>query len=147
MLLDKLLQLERLGRVSLEPFTYSAVFPIAAFVGGATLAVNVNIQGDSDFAWRYTTLAAYTAINVPQVAPDYTIAFADTGSGRNLQDQAIHVSLCTGTAQLPYILPEPYRLAAASVLIVTMTNTGGVPALAQVALGGFKIYALQGYNR
>ena len=147
MLLDDLLIASRAKRIELVPFTYSAVFPIATFTAGATLAINVPINNDSDFCWRYTTLSAYTAINVPQVAPDYTISFFDTGSGRNDQDQAIHVSCVTGTALLPYVLPEPRKIAAGSVLTVTMTNVGGVAALAQVVLNGFKIYTLQGYNR
>lgn len=148
MLLDDLLAQSRGGRISMEPFTYSAVFPIALFVAGATVPININIQNDSDFIWRYTTLSAYTAANVPQVAPDYTVSFFDTGSGRNMQDQAIHVSCCTGTALLPYILPEPKRIAAASVLTVTLTNVvGGVAALVTVVLGGFKVFAVQTFNR
>jgi hypothetical protein len=147
MLLDEILTAERAGRIKLEPFTYSAQFPIAAFLAGATLGINVNIQADSDFVWRYTTLVAFSAAGVLVVAPDYTIAFSDTGAGRNMQDQAIHVACCTGTAQLPYILPEPKRLAAASVLIVTMTNIGGPAALAYVTLGGFKVYEIAGFAR
>ncbi len=147
MFLDDLLTETRAGRVKLQPFTYSAVFPIATFTGGATLAINIAIQNDSDFCWRYTTLAAYTGANVPQVAPDYLISFFDTGSGRSDQDQAIHVANVTGTAQLPYILPEPRQIAAGSVLTVTMTNTGGVAALAQVALAGFKIFSASKYTR
>lgn len=147
MLLDDLLAQSRGGKISLEPFEYSAVFPIATFVAGATISININIQNDSDFVWRYTTLAAFTAPNVPQVAPDYTVSFFDTGSGRNLQDQAIHVSCVTGTAQLPFILPEPKRISSGSVLVVTLTNVGGVAALAQVVLGGMKVYSVASYNR
>lgn len=147
MLLDEILTAERAGRIKLEPFNYSAQFPIAAFLAGATLAVNVAIQNDSDFVWRYTTLVSWSAAGVLVVAPDYTIAFNDTGAGRNMQDQAIHVNCITGNGQFPYILPEPRRLAAASVLIVTMTNVGGPAALAYVTLSGFKVYALSAYVR
>ena len=147
MLLDDLLAQSRAKRITLEPFSYSAIFPLAAFLGGVTLPININIQNDSDFIWRYTTLSAYTAANVPQVAPDYFISFFDTGSGRNLQDQAIHVSCCTGTAQLPYILPEPKKISAGSVLVVTLQNTGGVAALATVVLAGFKAVPEPSYIR
>jgi hypothetical protein len=147
MLLDDLFLQSRAGKISMEPFTYSAIFPIAAFVAGAVIPININIQNDSDFVWRYTILSAYTAPNVPQVAPDYFVTFFDTGSGRNAQDQAIHVACCMGTAQLPYILPEPKRLAAGAVLTVTMANVGGVAALATVVLAGFKIYNLATFNR
>jgi hypothetical protein len=147
MLLDDLLLESRAGKIQLEGFTYSAQFPIATFIGGAVLPVQVPINNDSDFIWRYTTLAAYTAANVPQVDPDYLISFFDNASGRNMQDQPIHVSCVTGTAQMPYILPEPKRIASGAVLTVTLNNIGGVAANAYVTLCGFKVFNLQSYQR
>jgi len=147
MLLDDLLSQERAKLIQLQPFAYTALFPIAGFVAGAVLAINVPINNDSDFVWRYTTLTAMSAAGVPVVVPDYTVQFFDTGSGRNFQDQPRHVLNCMGTAQLPYILPEPLRIAAASILIVTMTNIGGPAALAYVELSGMKVFNLSGYAR
>jgi len=147
MLLDDLLSKERAGLIQLQPFSYSAVFPLAVFVAGAVIPINININNDSDFVWRYTMLTAMSAAGVPVVVPDYSIQFFDTGSGRQFQDQPRHVLNCTGTAQLPYILPEPLRIAAASILVVTMTNIGGPAALAYVDLAGMKVFSLSGYVR
>jgi hypothetical protein len=148
MLLDQILQQARAGEVDLQGFTYSAVFPIANFLAGATVTINVPINADSDFIWRYTIHSGWSAANTPVIAPDWTITFFDSGSGRNLQDQALHISCCSGTAQLPYVLPEPYRLASSSVLAVTMTNNAAGPAcIAYVTFGGFKVYNLKSYSR
>jgi hypothetical protein len=148
MLLDDLLMDSRAKKITLTPFTYSAVFPIAVFLPGVAIPININIQSDSDFIWRYTTLSAYTAPNVPAVAPDYYLSFFDTASGSNYQDQPIHVACCTGTGILPYILPEPVCFKANAIVTVTMLNVaGGVAALATVVLGGFKVKSLTPYTR
>lgn len=147
MLLDDLLQAARAGKVELDPFTYSAQFPIATFVGGATIPVNISINADSDFVLRYSNLASFSAAGTPVVTPDYTITLFDTGSGRNLQDQALHVSTVTGSGILPYIWPEPKLIKANSTLVVTLTNLTAVAALTYVSLIGFKVFYLSSYNR
>jgi hypothetical protein len=147
MLLDDLLQASRAGKIELDPFTYSAQFPITTFIGGATVPINISINADSDFVIRYTNLAAWSAAGVPVVTPDYTLIFFDTGSGRNLQDQAIHVATVTGTGQLPFIWPEPKLIKGNSTLVVTLTNLTAIPALAYVTLSGFKVFYLANYNR
>lgn len=148
MILDDLRELERSKRVLLQYFTYSTQFPAATFLAGATITNNVSIQNDSDFLWRYTMLTSYSAAGVFVPAPDMLISFSDTGSGRNLQDIPNHVGNVTGTAQLPYVLPEPFLITAGSILNVTLTNNAAGPAaLVSVSLGGFKVFHLQGYQR
>jgi hypothetical protein len=147
MLLDDVLAASRAGKVEIDPFNYSAIFPLATFTAGAVVPVNIPITSDSDFVCRYTNLAAFSAPGVPVVLPDYTLTLFDTGSGRSMQDQAMHVSLVTGNGNLPYIWPEPKLIKGSSVLVVTLANLTAVAALAYVLLGGFKIFYVSGYSR
>lgn len=147
MLLDDIRMEERAGRVSLEPFKYSAQFPLATFVVNAIIPVNVQINADSDFIWRYTTWNAFSAAGVAVAVPDVTVTFFETGAGRNMQDQAVHLLSCAGTAQLPYVLPEPKRLQAASVLTVTATNLGPANMLMYLTFHGYKLFKVARYER
>lgn len=147
MLLDDLRLQERAGRVLLDPFTYSAQFPLATFLVNATLAVNVQINSDSYFVWRYTAFAGFSAAGTPVAVPDVTVSFFETGAGRNLQDQALHLLTCTGTGQLPYVLPEPKKLEASSVLTVTATNLGPAAMLGYFTFSGFKVFDVKNYSR
>jgi hypothetical protein len=146
MLLDDILAANRQGKVELDPFTYSVNFITLA----ASVATpgNIPINADSDFVIRYSMISVFQPIGTPIASPDLLITIFDTGSGRNLQDQAQHVTNVMGTAQRPYIWPEPKLVAGSSVLTVTLTNnTAGTFARVDVALGGFKVFYLKGYKR
>lgn len=147
MLMDKLRAAANAGQIELFPFSYSAIFPLATFIVGATLPVNVNINNEADFVIRQSMLTAYSAPGVFVPAPDLTVSLFDTGSGRNWQDQPQHVSNVLGTGQLPFLWPEPVRLTGGSVLTVTMTNLGPAAMLAYVTFSGMKIYLKPGYQR
>ena len=147
MILDDIVAASRAKRVEVDYFAYSAQFPIAAFVGGAVVPINLPINNDSDFLIRYSAIASYSAVGVPVVNPDYLVTIFDTGSGRNLQDQALHVQTCMGSALLPYIFPEPKFVKAGSVLAVTLINRTPLAADVWITLSGFKVYYLANYNR
>lgn len=138
MILDDLRQLCSAGKIRLRTFTYNAVFPIATFVAGATITVNIQINNDADFLIRYTTLAAYSAAGVFVVNPDYLLSIIDLGSGLNLQDVGCHVNNCCGDARWPYVWPEPYRASAGGTLSVTLQNNAPT-ALATLSFHGYKI--------
>ncbi len=147
MLMDQILAESRAGRIQLDPFIYSIQFPVATFVVGATLSLNIPIQADSDFIIRYSTFAAYTGPGVLAPTPEYMLTLFDSGAGRTLQDQPLPILTMLGTAQLPYIWPEPRRLAASSNFNITLTNNDAAPADVWIAFGGFKIFTLQSYAR
>jgi hypothetical protein len=71
----------------------------------------------------------------------------DTGSGRDLQDNAIHVQNITGNGQLPYCLPEPKLFKGASNIGITLINNTAVAAKVDVAFIGRKIFYLAQFNR
>lgn len=147
MLLRKLQELADCDQVELFPFHYSAIFPIATFLVGATIAVNVNINNEADFVIRQSQVTAWSAAGVLVPAPDVTVSLFDTGSGRNWQDQPQHIANVLGTGQLPFLWPEAVKLAGGSVLTVSATNIGPAAMLMYVTFSGMKVYLRSGYNR
>lgn len=139
-------QAARAKRVVIDHFTYTAAWiPLAA---NGTAQVTIPISADSDFLWMETTLVDYTAANVLNPAPDLLISFQDTGAGRNLQDNPVHVNLVTGNGQWPYVLPEPKLLIGNGALQVTLTNNvNQQEGRVSLALIGTKIFYLAGYDR
>lgn len=147
MLMQNLWEQSKAGIIELDPFDYSAFFPIATFTAGATLPINVNINADSDFVIRYGMIAAYAAGPAFVVNPFYTVTLFDTGSGRALMDQAIHAGSIFGDGRLPFIWPEPKLIKASSVVVVTLTNGDAAAANVFVTFGGFKVFHLSSYQR
>lgn len=147
MLLDELFQKARAGEIELDPFFITAQFPVATFIVGATIPINITINADSDYIIRNSMLVAYTAAPAFVVNPNYTCTIFDTGSGRNLQDQAVHVNAIFGNGQFPYVWPEPKQIKAASVLTVTLTNADTAAANVFVTFGGFKVFQVAKYTR
>lgn len=147
MLMDDIRARTLTGEISVYPFHYSAQFPLATFVVGATLTANVNINNDADFIIRYSSVTAYSAPGVFVPGPDVTVSLFDTGSGRNWQDVPQHIANVLGTGQLPFIWPEPAKIAGGSVLQVTATNLGPAGMLMYITFSGLKCYYNKGFNR
>lgn len=143
---DKIAADERARRIRCESFIYTAVWnPLPA---GAGLNVQINIQNDSDFLIMATTLTVYSAVGVFVVNPDLTLTILDSSTGRQLQDAPVHVANCTGTAQWPYIWPEPKKAKGGGTLTLTMFNNTAVATyVASLAFHGYKIFYMDGINR
>jgi hypothetical protein len=132
-------------RIELDMYTYSTVFNTLG--AAATVTQQIAITADSDFVLDALCLVSYSAAGVLIPNPDYTVALVDTGSGRALQDQNIHVNNITGTGQLPYWLPEPKLFKGSASIGVTLTNNTPVAAVVSIAFIGRKVFYLQGFNR
>lgn len=145
MLLDDILAAGRRGDIELLPFTNSAVFNTLG--ASATAAVSISIDADSDFVARQSMLMAYSAAGTNIALPDYLITLFDAGSGRNMQNVAQHVGNVMGTAQRPYIWPEPWLVKGGGTVTVTLTNNTATAARVDAAFGGFKVFYLRGYSR
>lgn len=111
-----------------EPYTYSLTFDI---VGAATFnqSQNIQIQSDAEFILlqtQYTFLLnsdpSPSVLNrlLPQGA---SVQLNDSGSGRNLFNEAVSVPSVFGDGILPFIWQTPKAIAAASVLNV-IVDTG-----------------------
>lgn len=149
-LLEDLYAKQRARQVELLPFFYSIDFTNSVVAANTTITQNVSIQADSHFVARYFNITAYNTPNftVIQLTPPLLINFFDSGSGRTLQDNPQPIqNLCGGNAagtangHLPFILPEPWLLRAASTAQVTLVNIGiTVFPRIIVSLVGFKAF-------
>ncbi len=121
-------------------FFYSADFlPLNA---GATTAVNVPIQADSDFEMTQI-MGDVRALNTDETvtaAPAILLTLLDTGSGRQLMVAAQIWPNIIGTAQRPFLLPMPKTLTANSVLQVTATNNAVAARQVRITFGGYKLF-------
>jgi len=113
----------------------------------ATATQNVVIDADSDFVAIKMMLCSYSTAGTIVANPDYVLSISDSGSGRMLQNVAIHINTICGTAQLPYILPEPKVFKASSTITFTLTNRTATAARVNLTLGGFKVFYMPGYSR
>lgn len=135
----------RSRKIYLDYFVYTATWNTLA--AGATTAVTVPVQADSDFVLEEFNLVAFSAAGVLVPTPDYLIQLVDQGSGRALQDNPIHVSNVTGNGPLPYVLREPKFFIGNGSIQITLTNLTAVAARVDAALIGEKVFYLEGYKR
>jgi len=136
----------RAKKVVIDHFTYTAAW--APLLASATASQTIPISADSDFLWMETALVVYTAANNLNPNPDLLISFQDTGAGRNLQDNPIHVSLVTGNGQWPFVLPEPKLLVGnGSIQVTLVNNVVQQEGRVSLAMIGVKVFYLQGYDR
>lgn len=96
---------------------------------GLSATRTIQIEADSDFLalkltyFAYlTTLAAIT--ESARIIPLVRIQIQDTGSGRNLFNQAVPIPALFGTGELPYIIPmkEGRMFKSNSGITFTLTN-------------------------
>lgn len=145
-LLDDVYLLQRQGKAELDPFTYTALFqPLAA---NATTPVNTSVQADSDFVIRYVQLTAFDVGGNFVPVPNVTMSLFDSGSGRNFQDQPVHVGNWAGGRDnggaAPFVWPEPKLISGSSVIVTTLTNRTAVALTIDVAFVGFKVFYFPG---
>ncbi len=99
---------------------------IAALAPAASSTGQFTIQADSDFLLSKLAVTADIAAAVQtdssRVVPLCTLLITDTGSGRNLMNQAVPIPAFFGNGSLPFILPRQRIFVARSVVTVTVTN-------------------------
>lgn len=136
-----LLPREFAGRVK-DPFVYNIVVAVNAT---STNTGSAQIQNDSDFVWTQgvvvvTDAAGTVFTNVANVPG--LISLADSASGRQLQDQATHVSGWFGTAQLPFFLQMPKVFRAGGQVTATVQNQAAGALTFRFSLHGFKVFPM-----
>lgn len=135
------------GLVYCQAFTYSAIwFGATALGASSTVNVPTQITADSDFMVQRLNLVSFTALDTPEVNPDYTLLLTINGSGRQLMDQAQSVNNLCGNFfdnRVPCDLPFPYLIQANNTITAQLINRT-VTAANRVDLSyvGFKIYYL-----
>ncbi len=118
-------------------FSYSQVF--RGLAAATPTTIEMPTESDSDFVLRYTT--NQTERGAAVVAdPEITMEIIDTGSGRILI-QTRDLALCGGTAQVPYIWPEPPILRGGTTFAITLTAlAGAADARVDITFTGFKVF-------
>lgn len=125
-------------------YTYQIQFQ--DLLAGATQVGFIQIEADSDFLIQ--KLAEMTDINgssqtvTTQIVPIVKVVIVDTGSGRQLMNQAVPVSSIFGSGKLPYILPTPKLFVKNSRINVTVENFSSATNYANLFLSfeGKKIF-------
>lgn len=120
-------------------FVYGTDFlPLTA---SATLAQDIPIQADSHYMIMAGVRTVFQTDNTTIVAnPAILVRIFDTGSGRQVQNRAVHIDNWFGTGQLPAYWPYPKIIKASSTLRVELTDLSGVDRNVRVEFLGFKIF-------
>lgn len=124
-------------------FAYQENF--SSIAAGASQTGNVNVQADSDFLLQKLTFFADIGGGVQtansKVLPLVNIQITDTGSGRQVFEQAIPIASIFGSGDLPFILPTPKLFAARSTITILISNfSAGTTYNIYATLIGQKIF-------
>jgi hypothetical protein len=153
LLREVIYELLRNQRLSLLPAFYTASFPASILTAGAVVPINIAIESQCHFVAMYANLTTYAAGPIVATATSpLKVQLTDTGSGRQLFDQAAPVqnvlggvAAAAGQGNLPFVFPEPWLIRAGGTATVTLTNFGAATVLeADVTLCGYKLYPLKG---
>jgi hypothetical protein len=125
--------------LAIDYFVYGTDFvPLGA---SADVTNNINIQGDSAFCILSAVLVETDTTNLIFLAQaPVQAALSDTGGGRQLSNQLIHVSNWFGTAQEPKYWDVPKILAPNATFSVRLVNLEATARNLRVAFHGFKIF-------
>ncbi|MCP4899817.1 MAG: hypothetical protein GY906_22855 [bacterium] len=128
-------------------FTYSRDFVGAnALAPGATLGLTFAINGDSDFLVVSSTRVVTLIDDTTFIAQAPILALiTDSGSGRNLSDQPIHVESYFGTGQEPAYWDMTKIIPRNSTVAVTLQNLDLVNTYhVRTYFSGFKVFGFSG---
>lgn len=112
---------------------------------GGSSADTIAIEADSDFILQKLTYLATVgdvqSTDATRIIPNVLIQITDTGSGRQLMQDAIPVSSFFGSGMLPFILPNPRLFMRNSTIQIAYTSfeTAAVDDV-RLAFIGYKIY-------
>jgi len=132
------------GWVYCYGFTYSALmFGANALGASGTQTVATQITSDSDFVIQRINLVSFTALDTPEVNPDFTMQLTIAGTAINLMDAPQHVNNICGNFfdnRVPNDLPFPILIAANQNLTVQTINRSAVAQnFTQYSYVGFKV--------
>lgn len=117
---------------------WSLQFNVTLLTGQQNVPVVVQQDTDADFEWIYTTAVDLNADGTPAL---FSVTPQDLSTGRVLSSGPVNGELYAGTAQLPFVLPEPYLIARGSAFKMTFNNrTTGQSSTLQLAIHGYKLF-------
>ncbi len=124
------------------------VYPVAlgSLAAAAIATVQTQISADSDFyltAMTYfSELAGAAQTDSTRVIPLLTVQFTDTGSGRQLFNQAAPLHAIAGDGTRPYRLIHPRLFRRSTTIQTQATNVSAATTYTTtfICLIGFKLY-------
>lgn len=131
-----------------DQFFYAISFPTAGVAPAASFTGTIAISADADFycnalsyqAFNHASITALTESTNP--IPAITVLITDTGSSRQLMNQAVPITTIAGDGKRPYrlIYPRLFRRTASINLTFTNNDTALTINL-DFVLHGFKVYS------
>ena len=137
------------GLVYLDEFTYSASWLTGtntALGAGGDVAVQIQINSDSDFIAQEYNFTAWTAVDTLYVSPDMLITLTRSGAGRDLMSAAQPVSNMAGnyrsaSACFPGKNPiSSLYQGNGSVAVRLQNRSANVINRADFTMRGFKVF-------
>lgn len=124
-------------------FIYGSNF--LALAAGVTQTNSIAIQADSDFDLLKLAYASDLAAGVQtestRTIPQCTIIILDTGSGRQIMNQAVDFTTFFGNGQWPFILPVPKRFRANTSISIALANYSAAQSYnVRLSLIGAKVF-------
>lgn len=112
---------------------------------GASPSVSLAIQADSDFELQKLTFASNLNAGVQtdstRTIPQCTLLITDTGSGRQLMNQAIDLTTFLGNGENPFILSVPKIFRANTSINFVLNNYSAAQIYnVRLSLIGAKLY-------
>lgn len=133
------------GYVKTKFFTYNRTENTVTVAG---VVDNFQISNVSDFLLWYIVGSVFQPAGTNIPSPDILVNLADSNSGWMFSDFPVHWIQTVGTAQNPFILPDPRLLQQNSSISMTLTNqTGGNLAQVNLALSGLQVFYYKGFTR
>lgn len=129
-----------------ERLFYSYSIDSGTIAAGGTATGSIAIEADSPFVIAKTSYFATDDAGTSQthdsrVLPLVTVQIQDTGSGRNLLDDAQPIPSLFGTGEQPFIWPVAQMVRANSVIRFTFNSLEATNARRiWLSLIGFKLY-------
>lgn len=122
---NKFVQKDERGRSFVaDHFVYRA--SVTNLAAGTSATSQIAIDADSDFIWTKTAYAGdidgSPQTDSTRVIPLTRVAITDSGSGRNLQNQAVPIQSLAGHEGLPLNIVVPRVFTANSNVSVTFSN-------------------------
>lgn len=124
-------------------FVYGVTF--ASIAATANASSIVQVEANSDFYLTkityFASLAGAVQTDSTRVIPLITLQIADTGSSRNLFNQAVPLSCVAGEGDLPFITPLQRLFRANASININLSNFSAATTYRlDLCLIGYKVF-------
>ena len=135
------------GNIKLNFFVLNRLF--LAVAPGTPAPQNFQIPNNLDYLLCYINGAVFQPAGTIIPAPDIDINLTDNSTGWLFSDQVVNWVQIVGTAQEPFILPEPKLIPSNTSININLTNNTAAVTFARVNLAfvGLQVYYLRNFSR